>query len=271
MDVLPTLARRGFEAVKGTEGDEITYNLPGWGMVMLVTTFIAFFAVFFMIDYTFGRLLPTLLVIESPQEAIVFEPLPTEDPDSTINKDPEQQRAPAQYITSSFRRFARHLQSVGGFRGRFRGFAIFCVNAILAQWIASLFSFVPFVPRSVWSVLAITALAQFSLAWTHIVISEPSPKTWFRRLPAARFWKKVALPTAILAAAEQVTVLIPFYLSVLAGLTDKDGKSIPRPTTGPEAANLALSGFGIVTLALVLRFLVVLPANVTLIDRKSVV
>jgi len=49
MDVLPTLARRGFEAVKGTEGDEITYNLPGWGMVMLVTTFIAFFAVFFMV------------------------------------------------------------------------------------------------------------------------------------------------------------------------------------------------------------------------------
>jgi len=207
-------------------------------------------------------------MIESPQEEIVFEPLPTEDPDSTINKDPEQQQAKAQFITSSFRRTIRHLRSVGGLRGIFRGFAIFVVNALLVQWSASLLSFVPFIPRSVWTVLCVTALAQFSLGWTHIVISEPSPKTWFRRLPSAKFWNKVALPTAILAAAEQVTVLIPLYLSVLVGITDRDGKA-QRPATSHEAKVAAFGGFGILALALLLRFLVVIPAQVTLVRVQA--
>jgi len=263
MNAAGTLLRRGFEAAVGDkDGQSPPINLPGWGVLMLGTTAAIFFGIMFMIEYTFGRVLPTLLMIESPQEAIGFEPLPTEDPDSTINKDPEDQASRPPYITASFRRTLKLLQSVGGFRGRFRGFSIFVVNAMLAQWIASILTFIPFVPRGVAGVIAAVILAQFSLAWTQIVISEPSPKTWFRRLPSAKTWRKVAIPTAVLAIAEQIAVLVPLYLAMVAGLT-QDAKVIAH-LSPHERTMMSLEGFGIFALGVVLSFLLVVPANVTL-------
>ena len=200
-------------------------------------------------------------MIESPQEAITFEPLAIEDPDSTINKDPEQPARPA-YITSSFRRTVKHLQAVGGFRGRFRGFAVFIVNAILVRWIARMLVFIPFVPYGVAGVIAAVICAQLPLAWTQIVISEPNPKSWYRRIPSPRVWRKVAVPTAVLAVAEQITILVPLRLFELAGFT-QDAKTIAQLSPHDQTM-LSLKGFGIFVLSVVLGFLLVLPANVTL-------
>ncbi|KAE9364080.1 hypothetical protein N431DRAFT_432173 [Stipitochalara longipes BDJ] len=233
--------------------------MPIWGALLLGATFIFFFVVLFTINYTFGRVLPTLLMIESPQEAIVFEPLATEDPDSTINKDPEQAAVRPAYITSSFRQTIKHL---GGLSGRFRGFWVFFANAVLVQWIANMLIFVPFIPRGVANVIGVVILALLPLTWTQIVISEPSPKFWFRRIPSVKTWKKVAVPTAVLAVAEQITALVPLKLAIIAGLT-KDAKYTAQ--LSPHAQTmLALSGFGIVALSIVLSFLLVLPASVTL-------
>merc|ERR1712058_176813 len=237
MNVAGSLVRRGLDA-HAEHGDKI--KIPTWGAVMLISTFIAFLFAMFMIEYTFGRLVPTLVMIESPQDTISFEPLPTEDPDSTINKDPEQPSKP-QLITSSIRRTVRHL---GGFSSRFRGLSIFIVNTLAVQWIAGILSVLPIInllPRGFANIVALILCAQLSLTWTHIVISQPSPKTWFRRLAPLKMWKKVAIPTAIFALAEQVAVYIPIYMSILAGLVDKDAQQI-----------------------VVLTFLVVIPANVTL-------
>jgi hypothetical protein len=201
-------------------------------------------------------------MIELPQEAIVFEPLATEDPDSTINKDPEEQASRPPYITASFRRTVKHLQSVGGFSARFRGFSIFVVNTFLVQWIASMLALIPFIPRAVAGVISAVICAQLSLGWTQIVISEPSPKTWFRRLPSAKLWRKVAIPTAVLAIAEQIAVLFPIYLAVLAGLS-KQPQEISH-LSPHERSMMTLKGFGIFALSVALSFLLVVPANVTL-------
>jgi hypothetical protein len=200
-------------------------------------------------------------MIESPQEAIVFEPLATEDPDSTINKDPEQPPRPA-YITSSFRRTLKHLHSVGGFAGKFRGFAVFVVNAVLVAWIANMLVFIPFFPRGVAGVVAAVIFAQLPLAWTQIVISEPSPKSWFRRIPSAKTWRKVAIPTAVYGIAEQITAQLPLKLWFIAGL-NKNAKAIAE-LSPHEQTIMSLKGFGIFALSVVLSFLLVLPAQVTL-------
>lgn len=194
-------------------------------------------------------------MIESPAEAITFEPLPTDDPDSAI-KDPEQPLTP-QPITASFRKSVRLLQSVGGFAGRFRGFWMFVVHAALAQWVAGMISFA--VPRSLANILAVVALAQFSLGWTHIVISEPSPKPWYRRLPTAKTWKKVAGPTALLAVCEQLAVFIPVYIAVATGMTDN-----PQSLTPHQKSTLGVKGLFLLLLMLVLSFVLVFPANVIL-------
>lgn len=257
MEAATHLLRRGFEvAVADNEGEPS--QMPIWGALLLGVTFIFFVVVLFTINYTFGHILPTLLMIESPQEAIIFEPLATEDPDSTI-KDPEQAAARPPYITSSFRQTIKHL---GGVSGRFRGFWVFVANALIVQWIANMLIFIPFVPRGVATVIGSVIVALLPLTWTHIVISEPSPKFWFRRIPSVKMWRKVAVPTAVLAVAEQITALVPLKLAIVAGL-NKDAKYTAQLSPRAQAM-LALEGFGIAALSIALSFLFVLPASVTL-------
>ena len=200
-------------------------------------------------------------MIESPGEAISFTPLATEDPDSIINKDPEQPIRPP-YITSSFRRTVMHLKNIGGFRGRFRGFWLYVVNALLVSWLSTSLTFIPFVPRGVAGVFAAVICAQLSLAWTQIVISEPSPKTWFRRLPSAKLWRKVAVPVAVLAVAEQIAVLVPLYIAMVAGL-NKEPKEVAHLTPGQQTA-MTFKGLAILCLSIVLSFGLVIPANTVL-------
>ncbi|KAE8442201.1 hypothetical protein EG329_003730 [Mollisiaceae sp. DMI_Dod_QoI] len=267
MDVIPTLVRRGFEThASFTKGENKPQQLPTWGILMLACTAIFFFGILFMIEYTFGRILPALLMIESPQEAILFEPLPADDPDSTLNKDPEQVQIKPQFITASFRRTIRHLQSVGGFRARFRGLAIYIATGFAINTLGSTLSVFPILrilPRPFWNAVATVLCATLSLAWTHIVISEPSPKTWFRRLPPMKMWKKVAAPTAVLAVAEQLSIFLPIYLAVVTGLTDNKPEDLANMTGGKKTA-MAFGGFGIFVFGLVLAFLIVIPAKVTL-------
>lgn len=199
-------------------------------------------------------------MIESPPEAIVFEPLATEDPDSTI-KDPEQPPRPA-YITSSFRRTFKHLQTVGGYLGRYRGFGVFFANSVLVTWLSNMLAYIPYVPLGVAGVIVSVIFAQLPLAWTHIVISEPSPKGWIRRIPSAKTWRKVAIPTAVYGVAEQLTAQLPLKLWFLAGL-NMQAKAIAQLSPKDQTI-MSLKALGIWALSITLSFLLVLPAQVTL-------
>ncbi|KAI9054588.1 hypothetical protein LZ554_001741 [Drepanopeziza brunnea f. sp. 'monogermtubi'] len=261
MNVASSIVRRGLEA-HATHGEDVQKNLPVWGVLMLAATAVVYVVAMFTIEYTFGRLIPTLLMIEAPADDISFNSLATEDPDSII-KDPEPVSTKPQFITSSFRRTIRHL---GGFNERFRGVWIFIVHNFLVQWIAGMLAALPiirFVPRGFLTVGATVALAQLSLGWTHIVITPASLKTWFRRVPPMSMWKKVAIPTAVFALAEQLAVWIPLYLAVLAGIVDNTPDNMDKMTPHQQTV-MGLKAIGIAVLSLVLGFLVVIPANVAL-------
>jgi hypothetical protein len=257
--------KRGMEAHAYMKDKEVKIDIPGWAYVLLSITALAYFFVSFSIEYTFGRVIPTLIMIESPQD-ISFEPIPTEDTDATKTKDPEHQGVRRQtFITSSFRSAILLLKSKGGFKARYRGLSIFIVNAIAVQWIAGFLSMLPLLrslPLGVTAVAATVICAQLSLGWTHIVISEPSPKAWFRRIPTLKMWKKVAGPTAMLGVAEQLAVMLPLYLAINTGLTKDPKEFAELPDRIQKAA--IIKSIGIFALGLVLAFLVVIPANVTL-------
>ncbi|TVY91987.1 hypothetical protein LAWI1_G002665 [Lachnellula willkommii] len=251
------LMRRGAEATLYNE----KLQLPTWGIVLFGFTAAIYLIVSGVIEYTLGRIVPTLLMIESPPESIVFEPLATDDTDVTLNKNTntntEAQAVKPKPITASFRATLRLLSQKGGFRA--------LVSVMAVSWIAQIVSLAPFVPRSVVAVVASVLCAQLSVAWTHIVISEPSPKMWFRRLPSTKTWRKVAAPTAVLAIAEQVTVLIPVSLGMMSGI----GAKLQTPDQmanidSRQAWIITLTGVGIGALALVLGFLLVVPADVAL-------
>jgi len=196
------------------------------------------------------------VIIESPTEAIDFEPLPTDDDSASVSKIPEPYLKPRP-ITASFRKTIRHLQAVGGFAARFRGFAVFAIANLSVQTIGNILSVL--LPRTLANIIARVAVAQLSLAWTHIVISEPSPKPWYRRLPAAKTWRKVAGPTALLAFCEQLVVFIPVCIAIG---TDMTGN--PSHLTSHEKSMLGVKALLLVLLGLVLSVVLVLPANIIL-------
>lgn len=202
-------------------------------------------------------------MIESPPETITFEPLPTEDSDASLTKTPELEAVKPKPITASFRTTLQLLQTKGGFRSRFRGISVFVVTQFAINAITQTLASLPFFPRFAAHPVATVACAQMGLAWTLIVISEPSPKSWFRRIPAKSTWKKVAIPTAVLALTEQLSIILPFYLAVGLGLTEHDPREFAnlgsRKTGMMFASSIAVLGLG-----LLIAFFLVVPANVTL-------
>lgn len=199
-------------------------------------------------------------MIESPQ-ALLFEPLPLEDTDSiTKNTEPELLLVKEQPITSSFRRTIKHLHSIGGFRARFRGFAIFTVYNIALAWVSQMLGYLPLLPRFIAPALATIALANVSMAWTHIVISEPSPLPWYKRLPPTRLYKKIVGPAAVLAVAEQLAITLPSGLAFVYGM----GFSNPTDFSMADQKFLVLKSLSIMLVTLATAVLLVFPANVML-------
>jgi hypothetical protein len=124
----------------------------------------------------------------------------------------------------------------------------------------------PFLSGGVATVLASVACAQLPCGWTHIVLTSPNRKPWYQRLPPTKQWKRIALPTAILAIAEQVSLRIPFNFLYRA-----------RPSKAKETANLSLGGqfvkllalFGILMFGMLLTAVLVLPAEIILVRVQA--
>lgn len=53
------------------------------------------------------------------------------------------------------------------------------------------------------------------MTWIHVVISEPSPRRWYQRIPFpyARTWKKIAPAVAIWAVSSQVVTVLPMMMA----------------------------------------------------------
>ncbi|RDW79472.1 hypothetical protein BP6252_04110 [Coleophoma cylindrospora] len=274
--VVSSLARRGVAATarfSATDaGREVKLNIPTWAIVMVGSTVLLFLVLETMAEYTFGRLIPTLIMVESP-EAVLFEPLESEDPDSVLkgskNVEPELLLIKQAPVTSSFRTTLRHLRARAGFWSRMRGFGAFICYTLVFQHVATLLNLLAFIPECVAPVLAAVLCSQLFMAWTHVVMSEPNGKRWFKRINfSTSAWKKIAGPTAVLEIAEQLTIMLPFYLFMSYGfgeLTHESLKQLPCS----ERRMLVLKGFSIIALGIAMALLVVIPANVALVRVQA--
>jgi len=117
-----------------------------------------------------------------------------------------------------------------------------------------------FLPFLLAPIIATVLCAQLSLAWTHIVISDPNPKPWFRRIPSIKTWKKVAGPTAVYAVAEQLAVVLPAYLATTFNFFGNPEDI----TNNADAWIMLLKALSVLALTIALAFLVIIPAKVTL-------
>lgn len=62
-------------------------------------------------------------------------------------------------------------------------------------------------------------LATWQMAWVHIVISEPSPKRFYQRIPSYRKWIRIAPAVATETALTYAAFLMPMAIAQLAGWT----------------------------------------------------
>ncbi|RFU27039.1 hypothetical protein B7463_g9310, partial [Scytalidium lignicola] len=273
MDTMATLVRRGSQfAQKQTE-----VEIPNWAVAVIVILAITFSISLTLVDYTYGNLIPTLIMVEDPK-ATLYDPLETEDPllDLDNNKKTGQATEPELFVkpkpvTFSFRTTLTHLRARAGRRSRFRGIASFFVSAVVISHITRAISFIGILPGSpiVAPVLASAIAAHFPLLWTHIVISEPTAKSWFKRFAPLRTWKKIAGPTAIFMLVRQVAILVP---AMLALRINTEGVNAPHDLAKMACRDqmmLVLKGLGVSVLSFVLWIVLVIPAKVSLTRVQS--
>lgn len=269
--VTSAIVRRGIDAhytYASTDGGHRKHGdeslLTPFAIATLAFSSILFLFFFVMAGYTYGNLIPTLAMVETPT-ALLIESTTTEEKEDSLDKEPllEQcevtlvQQTP---ITSSIRTTLRHLRETGGFFGRFRGFSMFVVYGFLCSQFSIVFSFLPF---NLGDVLTMIVLCTIRMAWTHVVISAPSPLPWFRRLPSIKAFKSVAPIAAIAAVAEELSIAIPFLFAGALGLFESmDRQASGETIVDPEACLVKIFAVAVVFFAWVI--LVVVPVTTVL-------
>lgn len=99
------------------------------------------------------------------------------------------------------------------------------------------------------------------MTWTHIVISNPSKKSWFRRIPSRAAVRNILVPTAVSAFAEQATICVPGALLALSAQAFNEEKH----ENTARAQNIALLQMFLIGLIGIGIFVfITIPADVAL-------
>lgn len=280
--VVSHLARRGVEALSASQDQfhieqlkkaaQLYEDTPGAEikpvemLPMLVTT-VLFLALFVSVRYTLGEVASTLAMIEQPQTNVVGRATRVVDdnePDAPLEKEEKEYLIDEEVvvikqdpITGSIKKTMRHLQNIGGFTARWRGISAavsyhFC-HAFTVNFISSFFHPSVLV-QAITYIVASVLLSKIHATWTMVMISKPSDRAWFRRIPSdMQIWKALVLPSAVFATAKMATIGLPMLaFFVFAAGPEAD---INRQILGAVVAAATMLGLSV---------LVLLPASVTL-------
>jgi len=259
-----------------SQPDDAKHISPVAALIFLLTCLI-FFGLIIATAYTYFQLIPTLCMIESPESqayvpvnALSDEPPSYDDDDDDSAPkatDPELLILQNKPITSSFRKTLLHLRARAGRWSRFRGFGMALVLDIATGILISNFGgalihnfiYIAFV-----TILATTLTSGLQMTWIHIVISEPSPKRWYQRIPPLKYHLRVAPAVALSALAIQITHILPTL--VVSGFGPM--RHMQRHEYNPTQRDLyAVVGQGILAISISLLCFVGLqvPAAVTMV------
>ncbi|KIW19504.1 hypothetical protein PV08_00076 [Exophiala spinifera] len=280
------IAPRGLEAVHGMLGapeqsqpddGEAPQVAPVAALVFFLSAF-AVILVMFTIVYTYGHILPTLCMIESPEtEAYVpvdiIEPTSppayseTPTPKTTDEEDGgDLLLVRNKPVTASIRATILHLRARAGYWSRLRGLSMFIVWSFVSGFFVSTLgtAFGSRLGFAFAAILVETMLSTLHMAWIHIVISEPNPKRWYQRIPSVKTWPKIAPAVALWATANQVVAILPRLVCGSFGSL----KHMNNPDYTPDKKDLyAVGAQGVMGMFLTVLLFVLLqiPASVTMV------
>ena len=175
-----------------------------------------------------------------------------------------------QPITSKIRRTIHHLTAIGGYKARWRGLGagmvtslfIYCLN-INYGYALALLPLGETTRTILASVLVAIFFSRFHMAWTHIVISPPSPLSWWRRMAVGMFSvKALAIPAAAVALSEYAARGIH---ASFGPMPEHHGQQMSEE----QARNELRRGLATIAVGVFLYVAVVIPASVTLVRVEA--
>ncbi len=190
-------------------------------------------------------------------------PKPFDDERQT---DPEILLVQNKPITSSLRQTVLHLRARAGYWSRFRGLSMYLIWNMAAGLIVGLLTPITRnrIALALVTIVTEVLLSRYIMTWVHIVISEPSTKSWYRRVPSIRTWTKIAPAVALWAVCNQVVAVLPMLVCGSFGSL----KNMKHPDYEPDKRDLyGVAGQGFMGIFLMLALFVGLqiPATVTMV------
>ncbi|KAI0161129.1 hypothetical protein GGR52DRAFT_562985, partial [Hypoxylon sp. FL1284] len=260
-DIAHAIYKRGESQVNG-------YEMPGWGWGLIFLDFLLFLPLIAVLNYSLQHVFPTLAIVEDPSPP-AYEPVSLNDDSQSFAEEngplaDESARGNSQerLITSSLRSTYRTLKAISGWRSLFRGFACALVLSIIISILYTVLTAL-FVPGLIAAPLSALALVQFYTAWTHIVISVPSSKTfWQRRPPFKKTFHATALPVVMYFFASELATFIPGLVARAMSMNLPDRS---QPGTIPAGdKNDIWKGAIVLLISLALHIFLVIPTQVIL-------
>lgn len=185
---------------------------------------------------------------------------PNSDNDNENDGEENEGSAPVP-ITNQLRTTIAHLRSRAGFWSRFRGFSVYLLYGI-ARGVLSVI--LPPSPQNFWAQLPLqvvlsVALANLHMTWVHIVISKPSTKRFYQRIPGRQSWVQIAPVAAAVDLATATAFYLPLMIAQWAGGFDSFVDNATSGSTAP--ASTMGQAWAITVLPSIAAYLVSIPAQ----------
>ena len=219
-------------------------------------------------------------MVETPNTTIIVQTSPEgdfkDDPDTAFPSEKEGARLIEQEvlvvknkpITAKLCSTIKHLRTRAGYFSRFRGLHVLALYGLAFHFYRSLLlHLIPnsLLTRSITTVVTSTLLCRFDAAWTHIVISNPSEKRFYRRVPPRAAFRRLAGPAFFAALAEQLAMVAPLLMAQAYGLEKwaRDPSQIGNVSPAVRASVVIQAGIVMLVGFLNIIF-VVIPAHAAL-------
>lgn len=267
--------------ISGSAGDgNAPAQLPGWAVLVFFADALIFLPIFVYICYTLVTLYPTLAMIEDPLPPAyaalsLSDDAAASDDDiinnnTTTNNTNKPDVAPP-LTTTSLRRIDRLLRATGGWTANFRGLGCALTIDIVSGFCGSLASSV--LPRALGTLAAALATVQLHTAWTHVVVTVPSPLPFYRRLPAlSKTFRATWLPVSLYWAAQELAQRSPYLLAAALGLPIWDPRSpadMPDYQRAAAPHHAVWQSLLVLVTALATAIFLVIPAQVVLVRVQA--
>ncbi|KAI9669714.1 MAG: hypothetical protein M1831_007410 [Alyxoria varia] len=243
-------------------------KLPKMGVAVIGSTIIGFVLMLTLIRYTLWGVIGTLAMVEQPQTTYIVKEEKNKKADDQVTAeeaiDTDVLVIKQKPVTSKIRATIQHLHAHGGFLARWRGLVPFAFYTVLQSFTAQFIGHLIPLPHGcgasvIGSVLSSVLLLRLGTAWVHIVISEPSTKSWFRRLPTTQAFKVLWLPTVITDLAVHLSAMIPMTILLACRMHQP-----PETLEHREITIAASKLFAVLVLGLVCFFGLAVPCGIAL-------